>query len=121
MSHQNVKITDQFGKILANAQVKETDDCWQGTFSFNNFTPEILSVFEEWEEIVNGQMLSFLDEIQQKISRLSILAVFEDGRTFWTRDLQIYPSTSEISFKTLEVPRAPVSTLLNIAHPKEVV
>jgi hypothetical protein len=49
-------------------------------------------------------MFSFLDEIQEKIGSLTIKAVFDDGCEAPVKDLQVFPSTGEVSFKLAEVP-----------------
>ena len=53
---------------------------------------ELRGLFEEFEEIVNGQMLSFLDEIQDKISVLQLKVQFDSGKEADIHDLQFYPS-----------------------------
>jgi hypothetical protein len=55
--------------------------------------------FEEYEEIVNGQIFSLLDEIGDKVQSLSLRIVFADGREARPDDLQIYPATGKVSFR----------------------
>ncbi len=58
------------------------------------------AVFDEFEEIVNGQMFSFLDEIEGKIAVLSLKAAFDsNGSEVSVEELQVYPSTGDVSFK----------------------
>ncbi len=59
----------------------------------------IVSQFEEYESIVSGQILSLLDIIEEKIGINSFPVVFDEDRKFYIKDLQIFPSSQEISFK----------------------
>ncbi len=44
-------------------------------------------------------MFSFLDEIQDKIACLHLKAVFDNGGESCIKDLQVFPSTADVSFK----------------------
>jgi hypothetical protein len=48
-------------------------------------------------------MLSFLDEIQEEIGSLPIKVVFDDGYESPVKDLQVFPSTDDVSFKLADV------------------
>ena len=48
-----------------------------------------------YEEIVHNQMLSLLDDIEEKIGTILLKAVFDDGHEADLVDLQIYPSTEK--------------------------
>ena len=49
-------------------------------------------------EIVNGQMFSLLDEIEEQIGALRLKIRFATGYEVAIEDLQIYPTTKHISF-----------------------
>lgn len=104
MNPQTVKLFDQFQKVLATAQVAHEGDRYGGTIDLQSMPDGMRALFDEFEEIVNGQMLSFLDEIQVKIGAIPIKAVFDNGYEAFVKDLQIYPSTGDISFKFSEIP-----------------
>ena len=57
--------------------------------------------FEEYEEIVNHQMFSLLDEMEEKIGTFLLRAVFEDDHEADLVDVQIYPSTKKVSFRAV--------------------
>jgi hypothetical protein len=100
---RTVKLIDPSANVLAVAEVVEESDHFEGTIDLGIMPSRERALFKEFEEIVNGQMLSFLDQIQEKIGSLSLRAVFADGVVVNVKDLQIYPSTGDVSFKRGEV------------------
>ncbi|WP_206107569.1 hypothetical protein [Paludisphaera rhizosphaerae] len=65
--------------------------------------PESLRrLFEEYEEIVNNQTFSLLDQIEDRISAFPFLIVFDDGYESRARDVQIFPKGGTISFEMAE-------------------
>jgi hypothetical protein len=65
---------------------------------------ELRALFEEFEEIANGQMFVFLDDIQERIGAFSIKAVFDEAPAVGVRDLQVFPSRGEVSLRLVGVP-----------------
>lgn len=99
-----VKLIDAAGNVWAVAQVAEDGDHFGGGIDLAGVPTDVRSLFDEFEEIVNGQMLSFLDEIQTKIAALPIKAALANGQEMAIKDLQVFPSTGDISFKLAEIP-----------------
>ena len=60
--------------------------------------PGLRALFEEFEEAVTGQMFSLVDDIQARIAALVPQAEFADGSTALIDNLQVYPSTGDVSF-----------------------
>jgi hypothetical protein len=58
--------------------------------------------FERYEEIVNDQIFSLLDEIEDQIGAMSFAVVFDDGCEANVMDLQIFPRSGTVSFKVAE-------------------
>lgn len=85
------------------AQVADEGAYYAGTIDLRQAPASLRALFEEFEEVVNGQMFAFLDEVQERIGALSLKAVFENGPEACVRDLQVFPSTGEVSFKLAEV------------------
>ena len=104
MNTRTVKLIDQSRDVLAVTQVADEGDHYGGTIDLEGAPASLRALFDEFEEIVNGQMFSFLDAIQEKIGSLPIKAVFDNGREVYVKDLQVFPSTGEVSFKSAEVP-----------------
>ena len=102
MPAQTIKLIDSSKNVLAIADVAEEGDHFGGSINLEKMPTNLRAVFVELEQIVNGQMFSFLDEIQQKIDDLPIKIVLEGGEDLRYTDLQIYPSSGMISFKLAE-------------------
>ena len=107
MISQRVTLIDQGQQVVATAQVAEQDGSFVGRTNLSSMPVEIRRLFEEYEEIVNTQTFSLLDEIEEQIEVLHLKAVFEDGHEATLADVQIYPSTNTVSFQVLKrvVPR----------------
>jgi hypothetical protein len=99
MNTGTVKLMDQSRNVLAVARVALEDDHYAGTIDLTCTPPALKALFAEFEEIVDGQMFSFLDEIQEKIEAVPITAVFDNGDEGAVSDLQVFPSAGEVSFK----------------------
>ena len=106
MATQTVKLMDPSRKVIATAQVADEGAFYGGTIDLRETPPNLRTLFEEFEEIVNGQMFAFLDNLQARISAVSPKAVFDTGQEAEINDLQVFPSTGEVSFKITETPNA---------------
>jgi hypothetical protein len=98
MNTGTVKLMDQSRNVLAVARVALEDDHYAGTIDLTCTPPALKALFAEFEEIVDGQMFSFLDEIQEKIGAVPITAVFDNGDEGAVSDLQVFPSAGDVSF-----------------------
>ncbi len=103
MTTKTVKLLDRARNVIATARVTDERGHYGGTIDLGKTHVELLRLFEEFEEVVNGQIFSLLDEVQQKIEVLSLKAVFEDGSEVAVNDLQVFPSTGDVSFKLIGV------------------
>src|SRR2546426_25117 len=99
MSTKTVKIIDQRREVVATAQVTQTGERFAGLIDLSPMPASLRERFEEYEEIVNGQMFSLLDEIEEQIGAVPLKAVFEGGCESVLEELQIYPSTRRVTFK----------------------
>jgi hypothetical protein len=98
MSTQTVHLQDRSGGVLATAVVTRDGDSYTGTVDLTPMPPQARELFEEFEEIVNGQMLSLVDDVADRIAALRVHAVFDNGDTAEVRDLQVFPGDGTISF-----------------------
>ena len=103
MQTRIVELIDQSGKVVATAQVADEGAYYGGTIDLSRTPASLRALFEEFEEIVNGQMFAFLDDIRERIGSLSIKAAFDTGHEVYMTDLQVFPSTGDVSFKLAEV------------------
>lgn len=99
MSTQSVRLIERSGVPIGVAEVVDKGTHYGGRIDLSHMSPQTRAVFAEFEEIVTGQMFSFLDEIDDKIEAIGAVAVFADGRQVPVRDLQICPSSGSISFR----------------------
>ena len=79
MNMQTIRLMDSSAHEIATAQVTPEGEHYGGIMDLRALPPSMRALFEELEEIVNGQMFVFLDAIQEKIGALSIKAVFDNG------------------------------------------
>lgn len=101
-----IQLLDRNGNMIASCPVEERDDRFRGEIQADSLPRAVRAVFDEFEEIVNGQIFSLLDEVEDKITSLGIRARFSDGLTVEAKDLQMYPKDGVFSFSTASVPMA---------------
>jgi hypothetical protein len=89
---------------VATAQVVKQGEGFTGWIDLSPMPTSLQQKFLEYEEIVNGQMFSLLDEIEEQIRALLLKIRFDTGHEAVIEDLQIYPSTNRISFKFVKEP-----------------
>ena len=99
MSAHRIRIMNGDKQVVATAQVADEGKHWGGTIDLSSAPSAMGEVFCEFEDIVEGNALSLVDDVQAKIRALSLFAMFEDGREAAMNNLQIFPSTGEFSFE----------------------
>jgi hypothetical protein len=104
MNTKRVKIIDPCRNVVAMAQVAKRGDCCAGQIDLDPMPASLRQQFEAYEEIVNGQVFSLLDAIEEQIDTLGLRVVFADGSEAAVEDLQIYPGTGRVSFKIVKEP-----------------
>ena len=93
-----VQLLDPSRTVVATAQVVEQDKKYNGRIDLTLMPVALQEKFREYEEIINGQMFSLLDEMDEQISALQLKIRFVTGYEVAIEDLQIYPTTKRISF-----------------------
>jgi len=104
MNTKPIKIIDPCQTVVATAQVFKKEERFTGWVDLHTMPLSLRQLFDEYEEIVNDQLFSFLDEIEEQISDLQLSVSFDGGEEVNIEDLQIYPTTNRISFKIVEEP-----------------
>src|SRR3954471_6130778 len=99
MTAQPTYLVDQSSARIAVLNVTLTGDLYSGTICLDATPPQLQRLFEEFEEIVEGQMFSLADQIEEKIGAIPLRVVFANGMEAYVEDLQVYPSTKRVSFK----------------------
>lgn len=102
MSTRAVKLIDPGCTVVAIAQVVGRDQRYRGKIDLELMPTNVRKTFADFEEIVNGQMFSLLDEVEEQIREMQLKIRFDSGDEFATEDLQVYPSTNRISFQLVE-------------------
>lgn len=102
MKTQTVRLIDGSGNVLAVAHVVNEGGHYGGTIDLNDTAADVRALFEKFDEIVNGQQFSLLQGIQDKINSLSVKAVLDNGDEACVNDLQVFPSTGDVSFRLAE-------------------
>jgi hypothetical protein len=95
-----VVLVDKSSTRIAVLQVAPIGDLYRGTICLDAMPAQLQRLFEEFEESVEGQMFSLADEIEEKINAMSLRVEFANGMESYVEDLQVFPSTKRISFKT---------------------
>ena len=96
----------------------EQNDHFGGTVELGAAPASVRALFEEFEEVVNGQMFAFVDEVQAKVDSLATRAVFDDGFEAPITDLQVFPGSGELSFRLVALPARTVPVLTPGTEPK---
>ncbi len=102
MSCRPVDLLDARRQVIATACVDERDGRFIGRVELDRMPADLRATFEEYESIVNDQVFSLLDEIEDRIAVVPIKVRFADGREGGVADLQIFPSCGTISFLLAE-------------------
>lgn len=103
MTHRPTNLIDASSARVAALDVRFHDGHFEGAISLDATPPHLRQLFEQFEEIVEGQMFSLLDEIEEKIGAIPLRAVFDDGAEAQVADLQVFPRTRAVSFTTRQL------------------
>jgi len=99
MTTQPIYLLDHSLREVAVLDVELFGDRYRGTICLDATPPELLHLFEEFEENIEGQMFSLADEIEEKIVPIQLRVVFPGGLEADVDDLQVYPNMKRVSFK----------------------
>lgn len=121
MTSQTVKLLGSDRSVLATAEVADEGLHYGGTVDLREVPGDLRRLFEELEEVVTGQMFSLVDDVQRRIAATPVFAAFDGVTAVPIDDLQVFPSTGDVSFRvrdaTAEAPR--VVLMLHAGFPAE--
>ena len=100
MSHEAVTIVDGNRNVVATADVEFQEGYYSGSADVDRMPEPIRRLFDEYEEIVNDQIFSLLDQIEDQIGAIPFLVVFDDGRESRVTDLQGLPQGQHPLFQS---------------------
>lgn len=84
---------------MATAVVEEKGGYYSGTIDLGRMPECLLKVFDEYERLVNDQVLGLLDQIEERIQNTPLIAVFADGHEASATDVQVFPKAGTVSFR----------------------
>jgi hypothetical protein len=94
-----VKFIDRSRRVVAAGTVAECAGLFRGDIDLTSMPPSLRQTFAQYEEIVNNQTFSLLDEIEDQVHRIGIRVDFGAHTESAVEDLQVYPSTGRVSFR----------------------
>lgn len=101
MPEQFVTIIDRDRNIVATAEVEFRGGCFTGPINLGPMPIPLRSTFEEYESILNDQVFSLLDQIEDRIAATALRVIFQDGCEESVDDLQILPVGGRVSFRRI--------------------
>ena len=96
---ETIRLMDSSCRIVATARVERNGRQFVGTIEFDTVPPDIRCKFEDLEALVEQQVFSLTDEIEDEIAALGMRVGFEDGASAPVEDLQVFPRAGTISFR----------------------
>ncbi|MFO0965079.1 MAG: hypothetical protein U0793_05760 [Gemmataceae bacterium] len=99
MASQATFLIDEAETKIGALDVDRAGELYSGTIDLKSAPPPIRTLFEKFEEMVEGQMFNLADEIEARIAGLHLKALFPSGKVAEIDDLQVFPSTGRVSFK----------------------
>jgi hypothetical protein len=100
---------------LAELLIADEEEGWlTGKVVWQHFPVEIKKALAWYDEVVQDQMLSYLDEATAAVQKFELQAKFPDGSTHKTYSLHVSP-TNEVSFRISHVlppPELPKAAIL---------
>lgn len=94
------QLVDAQGGLIGRVRVSEEDGLWSGDIDLSGAAPSVVSLFTEFEELVNDQVFSLLDDVQAQVARLGPRFWVAEEEAVLVEDLQIYPALRAVSFRT---------------------
>lgn len=104
MNDEQLNLIDANGNSLAELDVTATENDWfTGKLLSQQFPPELQDALAWYDEIIDGQMLSFLDRATDAIEQFGLRVRYRNGPARRVYSLHINKQ-GEVSFRTSPVP-----------------
>jgi hypothetical protein len=103
MSETQAALVDSRGNTLAELLVADEEDWFSGRVFSQDLPSEVAKDLAWYDEVVQHQMLSYLDEAMAAIERWGLRVRFRDGSTHTVYALHIGPP-NEVSFRLTPIP-----------------
>ena len=96
-------LLDNSSAKVADLEVTRAGDHFNGTIRLDAAPPHLKRLFEAFEEMVEGQVYTAADEIEDELAKAELRVEFADGTEAAVEDLQVFPTTGRVSFKVRQL------------------
>lgn len=97
-------LVDTAGNEVAELTLTgEADDWFSGAVLAQQFSPQLKEALDWYDEVVENQMLSFLDGATDAVEQFGLLLRHADGTTHQVFSLHVNKQ-NEVSFRTSPIP-----------------
>lgn len=104
MTTQSAALLDHCGTVLGEMAIYEVQDGWfTGVLTTDRLTVDVRKTLGWYDEVVQNQMLSYLDEALAAVARLELKVQFPDEEPHRVYSLDITPE-KEVSFRITPIP-----------------
>jgi hypothetical protein len=117
MTQRPLYLTDTSAARLATLAVSPVGDLFEGTIQTDHLPDDLRQLFAEFEEVVEGQMFSLLDQVEDRIRTARLRVVWEGGADTPVSDLQVFPSTGAVSFRATPPTGVPLNGSAAVSRP----
>jgi hypothetical protein len=108
MTQRPVYLIDASAAELGALDVLLVGDHFEGTIVLGRLPDDLRTLFVEFEEVVEGQLFSLLDQVEMRIRDAGLRFRWENGATTQAEDLQVFPSTGAMMFRAVPPPDGPL-------------
>ena len=98
------------GTAVAAVKLRWADGRYSGSVDVTEMPPIVHQLFDRYNQIVENQVLSLLDEVEMDIQSLGLYAVLDGQDRVEVTDIQLFPGARQISFLPA------VSTTISVAR-----
>ncbi len=104
MNAERVTLADAAGNVIANLLLTSEEDGWfTGTVLSQQFPPEVKRALDWYDEVVENQMLSYLDEASASVEQFGLCLRQPHASPRRVYSLHI-DQQGQVSFRTTPVP-----------------
>lgn len=106
MNAERVVLADPAGNVVAELLLSAEQDGWfTGTLHSQRLAPQLKKALDWYDEVVENQMLSFLDEATAGVEQFGLCVRYPSGLSMKLYSLHI-DQQNQVSFRTTPVPPA---------------
>lgn len=95
-------LRDGIGGIVGDVEVtSKGSGLYVGRIELAGASPEAVALFEQYEAIVDDQLLALVDDLDRRIADMDVALVSPGLEPQPVRDLQVYPRARSVSFRII--------------------